>query len=259
MKNTRDLSIRELEHKLYNEELTFVQLKELKNDSRRGARQIWERYCKNQEKVAKEKIRLFRLFRLERILAGKGYAGIAGVDEAGRGPLAGPVVAAAVILPELTYPSWEGLNDSKKLSSAFRENLYERIMKKAIAVGVGRAEVEEIDLWNIHQATLMAMERAVLYLNGKVDFALVDGRALPSLPVPQRPVKKGDAWCASIAAASIVAKVTRDRLMEKWDSFYPQYGFRLHKGYATSKHRRAIEQFGPTTVHRRSFLENLNF
>ena len=178
---------------------------------------------------------------------------VCGIDEAGRGPLAGPVCAAAVILP----PDWEpaGLNDSKKLSPARRDALYDEITQKAIGWSVAYASEKEIDEVNILQATFLAMRRALAGLGTKPDFALVDGNRDPGLGIPTRCEIKGDGRYGCIAAASVLAKVSRDRLMEEMDRIYPQYGFLRHKGYPTKAHYEALAQFGPCPIHRRSFLK----
>ncbi len=176
---------------------------------------------------------------------------LAGVDEAGRGPLAGPVVAAAVILdPERPIP---GLDDSKALTEAKREALYREIVEKALAWGVGRAEVEEIDCINILQATLLAMQRAVAVLDPAPDHALVDGNQCPTLACTVEYVIGGDAIVPAISAASIIAKVTRDREMVELDARYPGYGLAGHKGYSTKTHLEALQALGPSPIHRRSF------
>lgn len=187
----------------------------------------------------------------ERLYAREGYHRIAGVDEAGRGPLAGPVVAAAVVLPPEGVG--EPLFDSKKISPKKRESLYELICAKAIALGVGIVSPEEIDSLNILQATLKAMVHAIENLSVFPDFILIDGpHALP-LSIPQKPIPKGDQLSNLIAAASIVAKVTRDRLMLQFHEKYPQYNFARHKGYGTREHRRAIERYGICEIHRKTF------
>ena len=180
-----------------------------------------------------------------------GYKVIAGVDEAGRGPLAGPVVSAAVILPEnFDIP---GINDSKKLSEKKREALFPVIQKRAIAFGIGLADHKEIDQINILQASLLSMKRAVEALSVTPDYLLVDGKFNIACTIDQRSVIKGDALSLSIAAASILAKVTRDRIMADLDLQYPEYGFKRHKGYPTKAHKDAILTHGPCPVHRRSF------
>ncbi|HET8612488.1 MAG TPA: ribonuclease HII [Sphingomonas sp.] len=173
-----------------------------------------------------------------------------GVDEAGRGPLAGPVVAAAVVLDRRRFA--RGIDDSKKLDQAARESLYARITRSA-AWGVGIVDVEEIDRINIFHATMLAMARAVEALGIEPAMVLVDGNALPKWRHPARAIVSGDALCRSIAAASIIAKVTRDRLMAEYDALHPGYGWRNNKGYATPEHREALLRLGPTPLHRRSF------
>lgn len=180
-----------------------------------------------------------------------GYKVIAGVDEAGRGPLAGPVVSAAVVLPEnFDVP---GINDSKKLSEKKREALFPVIQKHAIAFGIGLADHVEIDQINILQASLLSMKRAVEDLSVTPDYLLIDGKFIIDCTIDQRPVIKGDALSLSIAAASILAKVTRDRIMADRDLQYPEYGFRRHKGYPTKAHKEAILTHGPCPIHRKSF------
>lgn len=185
----------------------------------------------------------------------EGYSCICGVDEAGRGPLAGPVYAAAVILPQGLVI--EGLNDSKKLSEKKRELLYDKVTENAIAWSVGIATEQEIDEVNILQATYLAMRRAVEGLEVKADYALIDGNRMPPLSIDGETVIKGDALSMSIAAASIIAKVSRDRFMLEIDKEYPEYQFSKHKGYGTALHYEMIEKFGISPVHRRSFLKKL--
>lgn len=193
------------------------------------------------------------LWQIEHECFADGCSVICGVDEAGRGPLAGPVCAAAVILPaDLDIP---GLNDSKKLTDKKRRELFDIITAQAIAYGIALVDEKTIDEINILQATFLAMERAVAQLSVKPDLALVDGNREPSLPVPVKTVIKGDSLSASIAAASILAKVTRDRLMEELDETYPAYGFAVHKGYGTKRHYEALTEFGPSPVHRMTFLK----
>ena len=176
---------------------------------------------------------------------------ICGVDEAGRGPLAGPVYAAAVILPR--YLELPGLNDSKKLTEKRREELYQEITAKA-AYGIGYADEKEIDERNILQATFLAMRRALAALPIRPDLALIDGNRDSDFGVPSETIVKGDALSANIAAASILAKVTRDRVMCDYAAQYPQYGFEVHKGYGTKRHYEALRQYGACPIHRRSFL-----
>ena len=197
-----------------------------------------------------------KLWELEEELYSAGAKLICGIDEAGRGPLAGPVCAAAVILPRgLEIP---GLDDSKKLSEKKREELFEQIKEKAICYGIAFAEVEEIERLNILGATFLAMNRAFEKLSLKPDAALVDGNRDPGLGLDTRLVVKGDSRCADIAAASILAKVTRDRYMLEMDKLYPQYHFEKHKGYGTKLHYEALRQFGPSPIHRPSFLRKMH-
>ncbi len=185
-----------------------------------------------------------------------GYGIVCGVDEAGRGPLAGPVCAAAVILPQDCVI--EGLNDSKKISEKKREMLFEIIKEKALAYCVAYGTLEEIEEYNILEATYLAMNRAIEGLSIKPDFALIDGNRVPKgISVPCETVIKGDGASCSIAAASILAKVTRDRLMLEYDKKYPQYLFAKHKGYGTKAHYDAIAEHGVCEIHRRSFLKNV--
>jgi ribonuclease HII len=181
----------------------------------------------------------------------RGFRVIAGLDEAGRGPLAGPVVAAAVVLPE--RGKLKGVNDSKKLSAGQREEMFSLLGEKALAMGVGIVDVQEIDRINILQASLKAMELAVEKLPQPPDFLLIDGIHSLHLPLPQQTIPKGDQRCLAIAAASIVAKVTRDRLMAAYHEQYPQYNFARHKGYGTKEHLQAIQKYGCCPLHRRSF------
>lgn len=184
-----------------------------------------------------------------------GYSAVCGVDEAGRGPLAGPVCAAAVILPRNTVI--DGVNDSKKLSEKKREQLFDVITEKALAYCVAWASVEEIEEINILNAAMLAMKRAVEGLSIKADFALIDGNKTPDLDIPAYSIVKGDARSMSIAAASILAKVSRDRLMYEYDTKYPQYNFAKHKGYGTTLHREMILKYGPCEIHRPSFLKKI--
>ena len=181
----------------------------------------------------------------------RGYRRVAGVDEAGRGPLAGPVVAAAVIL-DTTVPL-EGVIDSKQLTPSKRHTALAMICRRARAIGVGVIDASVIDRINILQATLLAMKVAVDHLEPRADFLLIDGIHRTTLPLPQKAIPKGDARSVSIAAASIVAKVTRDRLMERYHERYPDYGFARHKGYPTQAHRDAVRKLGCCPIHRRSF------
>lgn len=195
--------------------------------------------------------RLFRMSRYERRFWKEGFSTVAGVDEAGRGPLAGPVVAAAVILSPNIFI--HGLDDSKRLSSRRREELFSLIKKQAKAVGVGTVSQSTIDRINILQATFLAMRMAVAKLRPSPEYLLVDGLIIPDIDVSQLPIVKGDRLSISIAAASIVAKVIRDRIMVKEDERLPQYGFARHKGYATKRHLEALARHGVSPLHRCSF------
>lgn len=186
----------------------------------------------------------------------KGYKAVCGVDEAGRGPLAGPVCAAAVILPEGVII--DGVNDSKKLSKKKREALFDVIREQSLAYSIAYAAVDEIEEINILNATMLAMKRAVEGLSVKADYAMIDGNRLPKLAIDSEYIVKGDAKSMSIACASILAKVSRDRLLYKYAEEYPMYGFDKHKGYGTAAHRESILKYGPCPYHRKSFLKKLN-
>ncbi len=196
---------------------------------------------------------MLSLLEIEETRRAAGYEWICGVDEAGRGPLAGPVCAAAVILPRGLDIA--GLDDSKKLSDRRRRELYDVITGAAAAYAIALVDQERIDEINILQATFRAMEEAVAKLSPQPDLALVDGNREPVLSMPCETIVGGDGKCASIAAASILAKVTRDRLMEELDRQYPEYGFAVHKGYGTRRHYEALRQYGPCPIHRQSFLK----
>lgn len=185
----------------------------------------------------------------------RGFTAVCGIDEAGRGPLAGPVCAAAVLLPEGLVI--DGLNDSKKLSEKKRELLFPVIEENALAFGIGFADEKEIDEINILQATFLAMRRAFDAMQRRCDYVLVDGNRMPPMPVPGETVVKGDAKSPSIAAASILAKVSRDRVMLEYEKQYPEYQFEKHKGYGTKAHVEALHAFGPSPIHRRTFLKKI--
>ena len=185
----------------------------------------------------------------------KGYKSVCGVDEAGRGPLAGPVCAAAVILPEGVII--DGVNDSKKLSEKKRESLFDVIREQALSYSIAYATVDEIEEINILNATMLAMRRAINGLEIKADYAMIDGNKIPPLDIDAECIVKGDAKSMSIACASILAKVSRDRLLYKYADEYPMYGFDKHKGYGTKVHREAILKYGPCPYHRKSFLKKL--
>ena len=227
-------------------------LEALEIDTRQGAHQLAKRIRARYRSNRSEGQRLHTLLRFEIELWAEGYSLVAGVDEAGMAPLAGPVVAGAVILPQ-NY-KLRGLNDSKKILDAeMRETLASQIKQDAVCWSVGFAEVEEIDRINIYHAGLLAMQRAVQGLTCLPDFVLVDARKIPNCPSPQRGIIRGDALSASIAAASVVAKTTRDAHMLEMDSLYAGYGFASHKGYPTPEHCRALKELGAVPIHRRSF------
>lgn len=195
-------------------------------------------------------------YELERKYRAEGYALVCGVDEAGRGPLSGPVYAAACILPDgLEIP---GLNDSKKLSPKKRDALYDIICREAVAYAIAYATPEEIDTLNILNADMLAMRRAIEQLSPPASLALIDGNIARDMPIPAYPIIKGDAVSCSVAAASILAKVARDRQCMEDDRLYPQYGFAAHKGYGTKAHMDALRTYGPCPIHRRSFLKFLS-
>lgn len=203
----------------------------------------------------KEEQRLISLKQYECELRSKGYKYICGIDEAGRGPLAGPVVVASVIMPENSMI--EGVNDSKKVSEKKREKLYDLILEEAISYGVGIIGQDEIDEINILNATKKGLTMSLKELIQKPDLIIVDALThIDTLGIPYESIIKGDAKCYSISAASIIAKVTRDRIMREWDKIYPQYGFIQHKGYGTSAHINAIKEYGPCPLHRKSFIKN---
>ena len=219
-------------------------------DQRSGVQKIISQYQKKLENLEKEKLRMEQMMQYEHEYEHLGY--LCGIDEVGRGPLAGPVVACAVILPkdhDILY-----LNDSKKLTAHKREELYDVIMEKAVAVGIGMASPQRIDEINILQATYEAMREAISKLKVTPQLLLNDAVTIPQVTIPQVPIIKGDAKSASIAAASIVAKVTRDRMMVEYDETLPGYGFASNKGYGSSEHIEALQKYGPSPIHRASFI-----
>lgn len=225
---------------------------EYKPDTRAGVVKLIETARKRLKKYKDELERTEQLKKYEKEYEAFSY--ICGIDEVGRGPLAGPVVACGVILPkncDILY-----INDSKKLSAAKREELYDVIMEKAVSVGIGMAGPERIDEINILQATYEAMRQAIGKLNPQPDLLLNDAVTIPMVDIRQVPIIKGDAKSISIGAASIIAKVTRDRMMEEYDNIYPGYGFASNKGYGSAEHIKAIKEIGPTPIHRRSFIKN---
>lgn len=224
---------------------------QLRDDPRTGCRLLAERCERKLEEIAKERRRLRGLFALRRRLHAEGLRVVAGVDEVGMGPLAGPIVAAAVVLPDRV--ELLGLDDSKKLTASARERLDAEIRASAVHVGVAEVWPEEIERLNVYHAGLAAMRRAVEDLGAVPDHLLVDARTVPGVDASQTPIVGGDALDGSIAAASVVAKVHRDAIMQRMDAEYPGYGFARHKGYGTAGHLRALRERGPTPIHRRSF------
>lgn len=224
-----------------------------KEDERAGVASLVEKAKKQLNAYEKELARTEKMKSFEKEYASYSY--ICGIDEVGRGPLAGPVVAGAVILPkdcDILY-----LNDSKQLSEKKREELYDVIMEKAVSTGLGFVSPERIDEINILQATYEAMREAIAKLSPQPDLLLNDAVTIPKVAIRQVPIIKGDAKSISIAAASIIAKVTRDRLMVQYDSVFPEYGFASNKGYGAAAHIEALRKYGPTSIHRRSFIKNL--
>ena len=227
-------------------------MKSFESDARAGVQNELKKAANRLLKYEQEVQRTYALSEYERKYAD--YTYICGIDEVGRGPLAGPVVAGAVILPkdcDILY-----INDSKQLSEKKREELYDIIMEKAVAVTVGYASVERIDEINILQATFEAMREAISKLSVSPDILLNDAVTIPQVTIPQVPIIKGDAKSISIGAASIIAKVTRDRLMVEYDSIFPEYGFASNKGYGSAAHIEAIKKIGPCPIHRRTFIGN---
>ena len=219
-------------------------------DQRSGVQKIISQYQKKLENLEKEKLRMEQMMQYEHKYEHLGY--LCGIDEVGRGPLAGPVVACAVILPKDCDILW--LNDSKKLTAKKREELYDVIMEGAVSVGIGMASPERIDEINILQATYEAMRQAVSKLSVQPQLLLNDAVTIPGIQIPQVPIIKGDAKSVSIAAASIVAKVTRDRMMEEYDKVLPEYGFASNKGYGSAAHIEALKKYGPSPIHRKTFI-----
>jgi len=250
LKQVSQMSIREVGEVLSTEPSQEF-LKACAQDPRQGIQRLVVRYHKYCEEQEAETKRLNHLLVEEKKLWQNGYLHIAGIDEAGRGPLAGPVVAAACILPAKFELS--GLNDSKQVTESKRERLFQEIKEQALGFAVGSAEPAEIDALNILQATKLAMKRAVENLKVRPHFLLIDALELPSIKIPQRGIIGGDALSASIAAASILAKVSRDHWMSELHGLYPEYGFAKNKGYGTKEHLDALRRFGPCPLHRKSF------
>src|SRR6266540_648141 len=253
MARVDELSIEEIRQRYLEkgEPVSAHILTRLQRDPRQGVRQLYAALKKRFERERDERLRLEAMRHFEMVLWKSGVRDIAGVDEVGVGPLAGPVVAAAVMFPPET--SIAGVDDSKRLDAATRATLAEEIRAKASGVGVGTASVEEIDRLNIYHAALLAMRRAVEALPWRPQHVLVDARTVPGVEVPQNTFNKGDGINFTIAAASIIAKTERDRMMETLDREYPGYGFATHKGYGTPEHRDALLRLGPSAIHRMSF------
>lgn len=249
------MTIKEIKELLNNDQVSDEELKKLSQDSRSGVQKLLQSYIRKQEKLAQKKAEFFTRFKYEKEFWKKGQI-VAGVDEVGRGPLAGPVVTAAVIIDE-NFDLLE-VNDSKKLSPKRRLELYPKILQQAVAVGIGVKSAKVIDKINIYEADRLAMKDAVLNLSQKPDALLVDAMNVP-LDVPQTELIKGDAKSNSIAAASIVAKVFRDKLMDDYDKIYPEYGFSKNAGYGTKIHIAALNKYGPTPIHRKTFAPVSNF
>ena len=254
----KELSVQSIDKQLkevsYDELPNF--LEEIKKDSRIGVQKLVQKYERKYETYQVELKRIQEMSQYEKYYYQKGVKYIAGIDEAGRGPLAGPVVAAAVILPKDCFIM--GINDSKKLSLIKREELFEIINKKALSIGIGIVDPQTIDRINILQATFEAMKKALDALSLKPELVLVDGNQnIPDISVPQEDIIKGDQKSISVAAAAIVAKVTRDRIMDKFHELYSEYGFNKHKGYGTKEHIEAIKKYGLCPIHRESFTRNL--
>lgn len=241
------ITLREMERTLIADDVDASFVEACRADSRKAAQQLVRRY----ERKQAERARVAALYKYEDAAAAEGFMYVAGVDEAGRGPLAGPVSVAAVILPrDLYLPK---LNDSKKISAKIREELFEEIQAKAIAIGSALIDAKTIDRINIYQATINGMYESIFSLSPRPQKVLIDAVKLDRLSIPSESIIKGDAESASIAAASIVAKVTRDRLMDAYDRQYPEYGFARHKGYGTAEHLAALKKYGPCPIHRLSF------
>ena len=241
------MTIKEIESIFLQGSVTEDFIEACRSDSRKSMQTILRRY----ERIQNERARLSTMYVYERAAIATGHAFVAGVDEAGRGPLAGPVAVAAVILPQERYLA--RLNDSKKLSHTVREELFTQVTEQAISYHISLIDVETIDRINILQATRMGMYEAIASLSPVPQEVLIDAVELPNLSIPSQSIIKGDAKSASIAAASILAKVTRDRLMEAYDERYPNYGFAKHKGYGTREHIEAIQRYGICSLHRKSF------
>lgn len=251
MEEQKKISLMKEELQAAEETMLPSFISKYEGDERAGARKLVQQARKCMEDLEKERQRIWKLKEYERKYESAGL--VCGIDEAGRGPLAGPVVAGAVILPKdcsILY-----INDSKRLSGKKREELYEVIRKEALAAGIGMVSPQRIDEINILQATYEAMRQAIQKLSLTPDILLNDAVTIPQISIPQVPIIKGDAKSISIGAASILAKVTRDRLMVEYDKLMPEYGFAKNKGYGTKEHMEAIRVYGPSPIHRRTFIK----
>ena len=247
MNDLSNYTIKQIEALFAEQKITEEFLTLCRNDGRKAIGTLVRRYERQQQ----ERQRVAELYNYERQFWAKGCEFVAGVDEAGRGPLAGPVSVAAVILPhDLYLPK---INDSKKLSAKVRDELYDEIMDKALAIKTALVDAKTIDRVNIYQATINGMYESIFGLAQEPQAVLIDAVKLDNLPMVSESIIKGDAKSASIAAASIIAKVNRDRLMDEYDKQYPEYGFAQHKGYGTAQHIEALKKYGPCPIHRLSF------
>ncbi|SEP56631.1 ribonuclease HII [Piscibacillus halophilus] len=249
MKDRETISV--IKEKLSNEEFSHEWLESIKQDERKGVQQLLNRFLKQKEKQSKLHEQFLKMSEFETELYQQGFCYIAGVDEVGRGPLAGPVVTAAVVLPQDFY--LPGINDSKSLSEQQRNEYYHVIQEHATSIGIGLADAKEIDYFNIYQATKIAMQRSIEALTTQPDYLLLDAMRLEQVNIEQQSIVKGDAKSISIAAASIIAKVERDRMMKEIGEEYPMYQFERNVGYGTKAHLEALREYGPTPYHRRSF------
>lgn len=251
------LSVKEIDKMLKEiHVLNYPQyIPQLLKDKRQSINKIGNRLKKAYEKYNEDYKRVMNLWKYEREIFQRGYNLVAGIDEAGRGPLAGPVVAAAVILPKDLFV--EGINDSKQISKTKRETIYDIIQKEALGIGIGLVDNEVIDKINILNATKLAMKKALEKIQTPPQYVLIDALELTDINIKQTPIIGGDSKSISIAAASIVAKVFRDKAMEEYGVLYPDYDFDIHKGYPTAKHYEAIKKYGITPIHRKTFLKSM--
>lgn len=241
----------EIESLNIEEYMSYIEL--LRSDNRKSVQNLALKLARNLDKIRAEEERLDRINQFEDEGFSQGYVYIGGIDEAGRGPLAGPVVASVVVFDKDTRI--EGVDDSKKLKESKREELFEIIKEKALDYGIGIVSHEVIDEINILNATYEAMKKAINCLEKTPDYLLVDAAHIPGINIKQNSIVKGDSKSMSIAAASILAKVTRDNIMYHYDRLYPEYGFKAHKGYGTKEHYEALDKHGITPIHRKSFLK----